>query len=61
MTEEHTAETTGPEDKAPKRQTKGRYRRSGGVAVLAAAAAVALAACGGGHRSPQVANLPTTS
>jgi hypothetical protein len=37
------------------------YRRPGGLAVLAAAAAIALAACSGGHGSaPQVASLGTS-
>ena len=33
------------------------YRRSGGLAVLAAAAAIGLAACSGGSSAPQVASL----
>lgn len=33
------------------------YRRSGGLAVLAAAAAIGLAACSGGSSPPQVASL----
>ena len=33
------------------------YRRSGGLAILAAAAAVGLAACSGGSGSPHVASL----
>jgi hypothetical protein len=33
------------------------YRRSGGLAVLAAAAAIGLAACSGGSSTPQVASL----
>jgi hypothetical protein len=38
------------------------YRRSVGLAVLAAAAAIGLAACGGsGSSSPKVANVATTS
>ncbi len=37
-----------------------RYRRSGGLALLAAAAATVLAGCGG-SKSPSVANIPATS
>jgi len=37
------------------------YRRSGGLAVLVAAAAIGLAACGGGPSSPQVASLGNSS
>lgn len=37
------------------------YRRSGGLAVLAAAAAIGLAACGGGPSSPHVASLAPSS
>ena len=39
----------------------GRYRRSGGLAVVAAGFALWLAGCGGGHGSPRVASLPTTT
>lgn len=38
-----------------------RYRSPGGLAVLAVAAAIGLAACSGGHSSPQVASLGTSS
>jgi hypothetical protein len=37
------------------------YRRPGGLAVLVAAAAIGLAACGGGPSSPQVASLGNSS
>jgi hypothetical protein len=37
------------------------YRRSGGLAVLVAAAAIGLAACSSGSSSPQVASLGTSS
>jgi hypothetical protein len=37
------------------------YRRSGGLAVLAAVAAIGLAACGGGSSTPHVASLGTSS
>src|ERR1700733_3431545 len=38
-----------------------RYRLSRGVAVLVAAAALGLAACGGGSSSPKVASLPSST
>ena len=38
-----------------------RHRRAGRLAVLAATAAAVLVACGGGHRSPQVAHLGTST
>ena len=37
------------------------FRRSGGLAVLAAATAIGLAACGGTSPSPHVASLPKSS
>jgi len=37
------------------------YRRPAGLAVLAAAAAIGLAACGGGSSTPQVASLGNSS
>ncbi len=37
------------------------YRRSGGLAVLVAAAAIGLAACGGGSSTPHVASLGSSS
>jgi len=40
---------------------KKTYRRSGGITVLVAAAAIALAACGGGPSSPHVASLGTST
>jgi hypothetical protein len=40
-----------------RRHMRGTYRRPGGLAVLVAAAALALAACGGSTASPQVASL----
>jgi hypothetical protein len=61
VTKEDAAETRGPKDQAARRQTEGRHRRSGGVAVLLAAAAIALAACSGGSHSPHVASLPAAT
>lgn len=44
----------------PRRNRARTCRRSGGLAVLAAAAAIGLAACGGaGPATPQVASLPS--
>lgn len=61
-----TVETTAEESASgtngtgrPDRTT--RYRRWSGPAVLVAAAAMALAACGGGPKSPRVANLGTST
>ncbi len=45
----------------PGRRDTTRTYRSGGLAVLVAAAAIGLAACRGGSNSPQVASLPTSS
>jgi hypothetical protein len=44
-----------------RRNMRGTYRRPGGLAVLVAAAALALAACGGSAASPQVASLGKSS
>jgi hypothetical protein len=44
-----------------RRHTTTRYRRSGGLSVLAAAAAIVMSACSGGSGSPHVANLGTNS
>ena len=53
-----TTGTTQPEE----RDMTTRCRRSGGLAVLAAVAALGLAGCGGGgHGSPKVASLPSTA
>ncbi len=54
---ENTTGTTHPEA----RHMTPRYRRSAGLAVLAAVAALALAGCGGGRGSPRVASLSTTT
>jgi hypothetical protein len=55
------AENTSQANASEMRDRALRYRRAGRLAVLAATAATALAACGGGHTSPQVAHLGTST
>jgi hypothetical protein len=58
---ENTVEETSRanEQGRPERTTK--YERPGGLAVLAVAAAIGLAACGGGRSTPHVASLGTST
>ncbi len=55
------AERTSGAYQAGRRETTTRGRRSAWLAVLAAAAAIGLAACGGGSGSPHVASLGTST
>jgi hypothetical protein len=55
------AEKTSRANQAGTQDRTTRRRRSGRLAVLAAATAVGLAACGGGSGSPHVANLGTST
>lgn len=57
MTVERSADRTGPTSGTWRRDTAARYRRCGALAVLAAAATILFAACGGGADSPQIASL----
>jgi len=55
------AEKTSRANQMRRRDRTTWCRRSGRLAILAAAAAIGLAACGGGSGSPHVANLGTTT
>ncbi len=57
MNDDQPLAANGPEG----RDTRRTYLRSGGLAVLVAAAAIGLAACSSGSSSPQVASLGTSS
>ncbi len=56
-----SAEKTSRGDQSESRDSTTRCLRSGRLAVLAAAAAIGLASCGGGSGSPHVANLGTST
>ena len=57
MNDDQPLAANGPEGQDIERT----YLRSGGLAVLVAAAAIGLAACSGIYSSPQVASLGTSS
>lgn len=61
MTAESTTHATSRRDEPARRNRAATYRRWGGLAVLAAAATIGLAACNGGSGSPSVANLATST
>jgi hypothetical protein len=61
VTVESTADKANRGNRPGRRDKTTSCRRSGGLAVLAAAAAIGLAACGGGLKTPHVASLGTTT
>lgn len=61
MTSESTTDATSPSRQSALRNRAASYRRWGGLAVLAVAATIGLAACTGGSSSPSVASLGTST
>lgn len=61
MTAESTTGWTSRRNQPERRNRAATYRRWGGLAVLAAAASIGVAACAGGSGSPSVAKLGTST
>ena len=61
MDTDRAAQKTNRRPDPERRTMKATIRRAGGLAPIAAAAAIGLAACGGGSGSPHVANLGTST